>query len=78
MSGSDRERSVESRRIIDRVGAETEATMARRVADRFAARDVDQQDWAELWGARIGRALGLVLLAYLLYVLISFVVSGPA
>ncbi|TKT82945.1 hypothetical protein [Aquamicrobium sp. LC103] len=72
----DDDRNVESRRIIDRVGAETEASMAKRVSDHMSGRDADEKDWAELWGTRIGRWLGLALLIYLVYWLINFVVSN--
>ncbi len=66
----------EARRIIERVGAESDASMIRRIGDHMAARDADKDDWAELWGRRIGRALGAVLLVYLLYWLISFIASS--
>ncbi|MEO3387264.1 hypothetical protein [Mesorhizobium sp. CAU 1741] len=72
----DSENQAESKRIIGRVGAETEASMVRRVQDHMAGKDADERDWAELWGTRIGRWLGLVLLAYLLFVLVRFVVEG--
>ena len=71
----DEDRKTQSRRIIDRVGAETEASMARRVANHMAARDADQKDWAELWGTRIGRVLGVILFCYLIYWLIDFVMN---
>lgn len=70
------ERQAESRRIIGRVGAETEATMAQRARDHMAGKDADEKDWAELWGTRIGRWLGLALLVYLLWWLIAFVAGG--
>lgn len=72
----DEQREVESRRIIDRVGAEAEATMTRRVKDHMTGRDADEKDFAELWGTRIGRWLSLALLLYLLWWLIDFVASG--
>lgn len=53
---ADRNRDeLESRRILDRVGAETEARMKPR--DKSAGDD----DWAEFWGRRIGRVLSFVL-----------------
>lgn len=70
------DRDAESRRIINRVGAESEAGMVQRARDHMAGRDADEKDWAELWGTRIGRWLGLALLAYLVWWLISFVASG--
>ena len=75
MSRDDQDRT-ESQRIINRVGAETEASMVRRAQDHMAGRDVDEKDWAELWGTRIGRWLGLLLLIYLLWWLFDFVVKG--
>lgn len=72
----DSENQAESRRIIGRVGAETEASMAKRAQNHMAGKDADKDDWAELWGTRIGRWLGLALLVYLIYWLIRFVVEG--
>lgn len=72
----DDERRAESRRIIGRVGAETEASMVRRARDHMAGKDADEKDWAEVWGTRIGRWLGAVLLIYLVWWLISFVAGG--
>jgi hypothetical protein len=63
----------ESRRIIDRVGAETEASMAKRAQDHMAGRDADENDWVEVWGTRIGRWLGLLLLVYILWSLFDLV-----
>lgn len=74
----DEERSAESRRIIGRVGAESDASMVRRARDHMSGRDADEKDWAELWGTRIGRWLGAVLLIYLVWWLIVFIVGGGA
>lgn len=74
----DDERRAESRRIIGRVGAESEASMVQRARDHMAGKDADEKDWAEVWGTRIGRWLGVVLLVYLVWWLISFVASGGA
>ncbi len=53
---ADRDRDeLESRRILDRVGAETEARM------RAAKKSGSEGDWAEFWGRRIGRVLSIVL-----------------
>jgi hypothetical protein len=74
--GRDDDRQAESQRIIGRIGAESEASMTRRVKDHMAGRDADDKDWAELWGTRIGRWLGLALLVYLVWWLIGFAASG--
>ncbi|MHB2267582.1 hypothetical protein [Aliihoeflea sp. PC F10.4] len=73
---SDDRNARESRRIINRVGQETEASMAQRVRDHMEGRDADQNDWAEVWGTRIGRALGLVILLILLWSLFSLITGG--
>ena len=72
----DEDGRAESRRILNRVGPESEASMATRARDHMTGRDAQDKDWAELWGTRIGRWLGLVLLIYLLWWLFSFVVEG--
>jgi hypothetical protein len=52
---ADRDRDdLESRRILERIGAETEARMRPQEKD-------DGDDWAEFWGRRIGRVLSIVL-----------------
>ncbi len=68
----DRENQAEARRIIGRVGAESDASMMRRVQNHMNGRDADEKDWAELWGTRIGRWAGVVLLIYLVWWLIGF------
>ena len=72
----DKDKQAESRRIIGRVGQETEATMLKRAQDHMAGRDADEKDWAEVWGTRIGRWLGLALLVYLVWWLIRFTMEG--
>ena len=80
MKEEDRRR--ESREALERVsresgtiGSSAFSRSARQVVDHFAARDAvgegegGQTDPAELWGRRIGRALsllGVVVLTYLL------------
>lgn len=68
---------AESRRILNRVGAESEATMAqrvkRRVSDHMTARDAPEDDWVEVWGSRIGRSLGVLFFLGLVVWLAFFV-----
>ena len=74
------EREREAREALDRVARESETIggsslgrIGRRVGDHFAAKDAlgethGSTDPVELWGRRIGRALsliGVVVLAYL-------------
>lgn len=72
----DRQSEIESRRIIDRVSMESEPSMARRAREHMTGRDADEKDWAELWGTRIGRWLGLALLVYLVWWLIDFTMNA--
>ena len=58
----------ESERILERVSMEESGgTMlgrtAQRIRDHVAASDADRSDWAEYWGTRIGRTLGLIITA---------------
>lgn len=76
MAGRKDDGDLESQRIIRRVGQESEPSMAQRVRSHMAGEDADQNDRAEVWGTRLGRALGLALLIYLLYWLISFTSTG--
>jgi hypothetical protein len=76
----DGERERESREALERVARESETIgtsslgrLGRRMGDHFAAKDAIGEaeggtDPVELWGRRIGRALsliGVVVLAYL-------------
>lgn len=72
----DSENQVESRRIIGRVDAESDASMTQRVQDHMTGKDAAGKDWAELWGTRIGRWLGVGLLVYLLWWLFTFLATG--
>lgn len=68
MKGGDEER--EARRIIERVGAETEARMRPGQAKRADGKDraeTDEEDWAEFWGKRIGRVFSFVLFFVAVY-----------
>jgi hypothetical protein len=81
MSGEDAKRQAESRRILERVAQEAEpdraaARVAKRGRDHAGAEDADNEDWAEYWGTRIGRGLGVVLLIGLIAWLILFLMRG--
>ena len=73
------ERKAESRRILERVSREAESgghsaidRAAKRARDHVTAVDVDRDDWVEYWGTRIGRMLGLLLLAGLIAWLVIY------
>lgn len=75
----------ESRRILDRVerdssggiaGTSVMARAVERSKNHLAAGDADQSDPIELWGTRIGRALGLILVAGLAVWLILYLSRG--
>ena len=64
-------RERESQRILERVSMEeSSGTMlgrtAQRIRDHVAASDADRNDWAEYWGRRIGRTLGLIITVVLI------------
>lgn len=64
---------TESKRIIRRVGQESEATMATRIRRHMSGADADPDDWVEIWGTRVGRVLSVVLAAVLVWWLIDFI-----
>jgi hypothetical protein len=73
-------RQRESRRILERVSMEESGgtvfgRVAGRLHDHVAASDTDPTDWAEHWGTRIGRTIGLavtiVLIGWLLLYLLG-------
>lgn len=72
----DTDQEAESRRIIRRVDAESDASMMQRARNHMTGRDKDKTDAIELWGTRIGRWLGLALLIYLVWWLIDFTATG--
>lgn len=61
----------ESRRILERVGAETEA----RMPSPRGGESGEESDWAEVWGKRIGRVLSFVLLGIAVVWLYDFIVE---
>jgi hypothetical protein len=72
----DHDRDAEARDALERTRRESDtfggsalARAGQRLGDHFAGRDADVGDWADVWGRRIGRALsliGVIVLAYLL------------
>lgn len=78
-----RDDSEEARRILDRIDREQAplaSGLARRTADRLhdhmAASDADQSDPIEVWGTRIGRILGIVVMTGLVLYLVSILIGG--
>lgn len=70
----DQEAEAESRRILDRVGRESEgSSMMTRMRDHVAATDAEQNDPIELWGTRIGRAIAVTTLTALILWLLLYV-----
>ncbi|ATU90249.1 hypothetical protein [Phyllobacterium zundukense] len=67
---------TESRRILDRVNHESATgglSVVERAKGHFSAEDADAADPIEIWGTRIGRFLGLlVLIAMFIWFLSSF------
>lgn len=73
MTPEDARRAEQSREALSRLEQESTPLLGsamRRAADHFVARDADRDgvanDWAEVWGRRIGRALGAVFFVVLL------------
>ena len=65
---------AEAKRILERVAQESETVgtssvkrVAERVKGHISAEDVDENEWAELWGKRIGRALGALFVVVLIF-----------
>lgn len=71
----------EAKRILERVAQESETVgtssvkrVAERVKDHMSAQDADENEWAELWGKRIGRALGAIfVIALIIHLLRTYV-----
>jgi hypothetical protein len=82
MSNNRNDMERESDRILGRISRESDggsslfARTARRARDHVSARDMDGDDRIELLGTRIGRVLGLILLAGLIVYLVSVVAGG--
>lgn len=80
---SDKDRSAESRRILDRVSRESDSSAfgfvnrtAERARSHLAADDASQTDRIELWGTRIGRAIAAIFLCALILWALSILASG--
>ena len=67
----DLERTAEQAEVIGTSALRRAAENAR---DHFGAAEADRDDWAELWGRRIGRALSLVGLVVLaVYLTVTYI-----
>jgi hypothetical protein len=77
---NDGDRHAESRRILDRVAREGQAGLLGRSAARaqghLSAVDVDQNDRIEVWGTRIGRAIGILAIVAFCIWLVVYLSSG--
>ena len=76
------ERQEDARRILNQIKGETDPTgittprsMLGRAEAHFSGRDAPDDDPIELWGRRIGRGLGLVMLVVLIIILWRMVVG---
>lgn len=69
------ERADEARRALRRVERDSETLGTSsfvRAADHFTAKDADQDDPAELWGKRVGRAFAVVAFVALAVWLVGY------
>jgi hypothetical protein len=80
---SDEDRQAESRRILDRVSREAHSAAfglfgrgVEKARRHVAAADADQNDRIELWGTRIGRSIGLLVLATFLVWILIYLAAG--
>lgn len=76
---TDKKPKTESERILERVAQESEnigkssfARTATRITDHLSAAEADDDDWAELWGRRIGRGLSVIAFIALAIWLLSY------
>ena len=83
MAGTrDGDRDAESRRILDRVAREQHSGLGflgrgtERARGHLAANDADQNDWIEVWGTRIGRTMGAIVIVAFLVWIVSYLASG--
>jgi hypothetical protein len=77
---NDGDRHAESRRILDRVAREGRVGLLGRTAERaqghLTAADVDQNDRIEVWGTRIGRVVGVIVIIAFCFWALSYLTSG--
>lgn len=62
---NDKDHQAESRRILKQLRQEEGGVVGRatqRAREHLEASDADRDDWAEYWGTRIGRILGLTIM----------------
>lgn len=65
---SDRQSKADSRRIIDRVSREADAGGRPPPGVDGKGYDAEPEDWVDVWGTRIGRSLGfLVVIGLIVY-----------
>ena len=83
MHRSDKDDELEAKRILDRVARESASSEltglsrgSARAWPHVAAKDDEADDWIELWGTRIGRVLGPLIMAGLLVYLLMQVFGG--
>ncbi|MEM9331555.1 MAG: hypothetical protein AAGA53_09530 [Pseudomonadota bacterium] len=74
---SDDDRAEEAKRILERVAQDSETvgtSSMRRVAERVkghvTADDADKNEWAEVWGTRIGRFFSIIFFVVLVVYLV--------
>jgi hypothetical protein len=70
---NDQERLTESKRILRQVNRESDQpgfAPIDRLQNHLSANDIDKTDPLEVWGTRIGRSLGLVIMISLLLAII--------
>ena len=74
----------EAKRILERIEQESEVVgtssmrrVAERVKDHATAQDKEGDTWAEVWGTRIGRTLGMIFFVFLVfYLLRTYIFDG--
>jgi hypothetical protein len=72
------DRSAESRRTLDRIASETDpgGFAGRTVLRARDHREASDADWAEVWGTRIGRAIGILITVAVIAWALSLLFAG--